>query len=328
MRTKTILAVLATTVFLLVCVAAQAQDNREFSALGGIIEKGNESSYTWELEYSQMMQNLKPFGFSVAYLNEGHFDGANNNNKHHRDGFTSQVWAKKTFLNQRFTLGVGVGPYLYFDTATTASKTTNANVHGFGGIVSASATYAIARPWNIHFRMNYIETPDSNDTFAILGGLGYQFDPPLKKPVLSKTSSGKNEMAVLLGNTVVNNVDIKHPFATNIEYRRQLSWKYIDWTVSYLDEGRSSLIDRRGGTTELWIMQRFFDERMDLGIGAGAYAAFDAMHNHTFGLNGIITMTAGYLVYEHWGLRVEAHRVVTDHDRDSDVFLVGIRYIL
>lgn len=324
MRAKTILVILAIVVFLLVCAVARAENNKEFSALGGMIGKGNESSYTWELE---LAQNLKAFRFSVAYLNEGHFNGVHNNNKHYRDGFTTQIWAKKTAWDQRFTLGVGVGPYLYFDTVT-ANKTLNANVHGFGGIVSASATYIIAHPWNIHFRINYVEVPGSNDTFAILGGFGYQLDSPSKTPVLSEARSGKNEVAILLGKTTVNNVGAEYPLATNIEYRRQLPWKNIDWTVSYLDEGESGLINRRGAATELWVMQRFFKERVDLGIGAGAYAAFDAMHNHTFGLNGIITMTAGYLVYEHWGLRAEAHRIVTDYDRDSDVFLVGIRYIL
>ncbi|MDP2945880.1 MAG: hypothetical protein Q8N61_00275 [bacterium] len=324
MRTKTIVAVLVTVLFLLARAVAHAQDGKEFSALGGVIWRGNENSRTFELEYSQMMQNLRPFGFSVAYLNEGHFEGANNDDKHHRDGFTAQVWAKTTILNQRFTLGAGVGPYLYFDTVK-ANKTMDADRHGFAGIMSADATHAITDQWDIHLRTNYIKTPGSADTFAILGGLGYRFDSPSKISILSEANSGKNEVTISLGETVVNNIDTKHPLAKNIEYRRAL-WKHIDWTVSYLDEGKSGLIDRRGGVAELWAMQRFFGGRMDMGIGAGAYAAFDSMRDRTFGLNGIITMTVGYRVYDHWGLRSEWHRVVTDHDRDSDVILGGIGY--
>ena len=182
MRTKTIVAVLAAVLFLSVCAVAHAQDSKEFSALGGIIWRGNENSRTLELEYSQMMQNLRPFGFSVAYLNEGHFEGANNDDKHHRDGFNS----------------------------------------------------------------------------------------PSKTSVLSEASSGKNEITMLLGETVVNNIDTKRPLAKNIEYRRTL-WKHIDWTGSYLDEGKSGLIDRRGGAVELWAMQRFFDGRMDMWASAPAH---------------------------------------------------------
>jgi hypothetical protein len=321
MRLKTITVFVAVSL-LLVCTAVYAEDGRQVSLFSGSIGSGNERSITGEAEYSQILEDFEPFGFSVAYLNEGHLDGIA---KHHRDGFVTQAWAQFPIASPRFTLGVGIGPYYYFDTVK-ASKELDANKHGLAGIVSVNAGYAVTDRWGIQLRTNYVKAPGSIDTFAVLGGVGYRFDVPVTGLSSPKANFGKNQITILLGETAVNNNNNKHAFAHSVEYRRTLL-DHVDWTMSYLDEGKSDLIDRRGGTAELWATQRFFGERLDLGIGGGVYGAFDSRHAHVFGLNGIISLTAGYRFGDHWGLRAQLHRVVTDHDRDSDVFLGGIGYI-
>lgn len=306
---------------LLACTVVHAQGIKEISLLSGVIGGNDNRSITGEVEYSQQAEDLEPFGFSIAYLNEGHLDGVA---KHHRDGFVTQIWAKLPVLNPRLTLGVGIGPYYWFDTVNSF-KTLNANNHGLGGIASATAAYAMTDRWDVQLRTNYIKAPGDIDTFAVLGGVGCRFDTPSTTLGSAGSGLGKNQITILLGETAVNNINDKHVLSRSIEYRRMLL-DHVDWTVSYLDEGKTTLIDRRGGTTELWATQRFLGDRLDLGIGAGVYAARDAMRAHAFGLNGIISMTVGYRLYDHWGLRAQMHRVVTDHDRDSDVFLGGVGY--
>jgi hypothetical protein len=109
--------------------------------------------------------------------------------------------------------------------------------------------------------------------------------------------------------------------AGSIEYRRGL-WRYVEWTAGALYEGRSNLIDRYGLTTQIWLAEPFFDDRLALGAGVGFYFAEDRRREQRSSvfLSEIVSITASYRLSAHWLVRGTWDRIITDYDRDSDIF--------
>jgi len=127
----------------------------------------------------------------------------------------------------------------------------------------------------------------------------------------------------------VNNGGTPDSVAWAIEYRQNLP-RYLDATLSWIEEGVAALSERRGIAAQLWLRRSFFDERVSLGIGAGPYYA---VAQHTSDGEGtpvslLYTMSAAYQLDRHWTARVEWHRVTSTHNKDCDVFLGGLRYRL
>jgi hypothetical protein len=86
-------------------------------------------------------------------------------------------------------------------------------------------------------------------------------------------------------------------------------------------------------TAQLWLTRAFFNERLALGIGAGAYAAIHhggPNENGNMGgdgiLSGLVSISASYRLKQHWSARVTWNRVITRYSRDADVILAGIGY--
>ena len=109
-----------------------------------------------------------------------------------------------------------------------------------------------------------------------------------------------------------------------LEYRRDLG-EYVQWTAGFLDEGKNAQTDRRGAVSEIWLAKSFLDHRLSLGVGVGAYLAQDSMRQ---GKRDFVTpirsITAAYNFTSHFSLRATLERVITNYNRDSDVFLAGI----
>ena len=99
-------------ILLLGCVAlprfASAQE--VFVRFGDTRETGTSSSQTYSYGVSYFQGFGENLAWSVGYLNEGHVPN------HKRDGLDFQGWARVNVLNRRLSLGVGAGPYLYWDT--------------------------------------------------------------------------------------------------------------------------------------------------------------------------------------------------------------------
>lgn len=283
----------------------QAQD-REISAMGGAIVN-NDSQWAggWQVDYSQIIS--KPFRFSVSLLNEGHFTG------HHRDGLAGQVWAETRF--SRFRLGVGIGPYFYFDTRGDDSIS-----RGLGGIISLDGKYFVTDNWFLILRYNYVVARHMNSNM-FFGGVGYNFDPDYKKPAAEekKQSATRNEFALYLGKNILNNHD-GTGFAGALEYRRNLS-KYFDATLAYINESG----ERQGGAIQLWAVQSFFKDSLRIGIGAGVYEVYDRQLSE-FATNGIISVGMGLRFYKNWDARLNFSRVIASRDRDADLVMAGIGF--
>jgi hypothetical protein len=114
-------------------IAAPAQA-KEFNVFGGFLQNtaDHEHTYTWQLEYRQQFQ--ENFAFSITYLNEGAFP------VHSRDGHAAQLWARLPLADNRLALGLGAGPYFYYDTIPYSSSGYSLNDHGWGALVTGCDT--------------------------------------------------------------------------------------------------------------------------------------------------------------------------------------------
>lgn len=318
-------------IIVLMLIAPQPADAQEFFGLGGLMRSKNsgadDSSASWQLEYREHLG--EHFAASISYLNEGHVPA------HHRDGHALQLWTRTDALERRFSLSAGIGPYYYFDTTIpTDSKGAFTNEHGFGGIFSLAAIWQAQSPWLFQVRTNWVRTFGRMDTVSALAGIGYQLDA--SRPAVSSTSPPEpgekttdNEITLFVGRTITNSFESERSTSLGIEYRRGL-WRYVDWTASWIYEGDSRLIRRDGLASQLWAVKAFFDDRVALGVGSGAYFAIDRQHGRDrdgrSSVSAIATFTGSYRLNRHWCLRTSWNRIVTDYDRDTDVIMGGIGY--
>lgn len=286
-------------------------------------------SSSWQLEYRQGVGEHLFGGFS--YINEGHITN------HHRDGGALQVWAQTKALNKKLSVAAGLGPYYFFDTTSKTPTLPSHNEHGWAGILSLGATYYTDSRWLFQLRSNWIGIGNNLDGISAIAGIGYQLDDtaPSKIEFLSNMAEDetKNEVTVFLGQTITNTFNTSQDIATSVEYRRSLT-RHIDWTAAWLHESDDRVFRKNGITTQLWAVQRFFDDSFSLGAGAGGYFAIDHFDyaldgedtNHF--LSGIVTLTAAYRFQPSWDIRTSWSRIITKYNIDTDVIMggVGIRF--
>ena len=297
---------------------------QELSALGGLVEntESGNSSYLWQLDYREGLG--EHLAYSITYLNEGHLPN------HHRDGYGGQLWVRANVLDRRLSLTAGAGPYFYFDTTPNPAGSYNLNDHGWGALVSLAATWYTESRWLFQLRGNWVGTGDSIDTLSAVFGIGYELDPSplprqLQKASPQRDKTTNNEITAFIGNTNVFSSARPNSAAASIEYRRGL-WQYVDWTVAWLYEGNNSASQMNGLATQLWPARAFFDDRLALSIGVGPYIAVDRLHDRQVRVSGIATMSASYRFHPQWGTRVSWNRIITNYNRDADIWLAGISY--
>ena len=309
-------------------LAAPRADAQEFSLFGGGSRAGDTNTYTWDFNYQEGLG--KYFATSFSWLNEGHIPD------HHRDGQMVQFWARIPIGNPKFILQAGVGPYRYFDTTTAEQGGSYSDTHGWGVVYSVRAAYYASSRWITQLQFNRVHVQRGPDATSVMFGVGYQLDAPDTPgprdwAVSSSTNVTNNEVAAYLGKTIVNSTSSPSALGGAIEYRRGLA-KYLDVTLGYLHEGSSKLARRDGITSQLWATRAFFDNRVTLAVGAGAYYAVNENENSESPgpgagkFSGLVTIAASYRFTQHWDARLEWNRVVTHYDRDTDVILAGAGY--
>lgn len=310
---------------LLLGSAAQGLHAQELSLLGGGTEvrETSERSFALALDYQHRLGNHAALG--ISYLNEGHPDN------HHRDGIGGQFWLRTPALTPALSVAAGIGPYYYFDT-TSPDTSSHVNRHGWGTIYSLAATWQTPTPWFVQLRANRIQTRNSFDTSSVLLGIGYRLDAAPAAQIETSAPPHGAEVTLSAGQTIANDFNSERSTATSIEYRRALTPR-IDWTISWLDEGDPHQERRDGLATQLWMVRPFFDERLTLGFGVGPYFTISdrdqgsgAAGRERRRLAGLVSLTAGYRLTPAWRLRLSLNRVITSHDRDTDVLLLGAGY--
>ena len=304
----------------------------EISLLGGYGATNNpvQKAGAYQVEYLEGLS--EHFAVSVSYLNQGHFID------HHRDGNAVNLWVRTNKLHRQLSLAAGAGGVFYYDTINHGPGTIPQDFHGWGTMVNASASWYTENRWIFQLRGSWVRGGQSFDTLSALAGIGYQLDaPPVPGPLAEAPprteTTTNNELTAFGGQTVVNIPlpDGRSP-AVGLEYRRGL-WRYVEFTAGALYEGRNSLIDRYGLTTQLWLAKPFLHDRIALGAGGGTYFAFDKRrgdnqngHNGEFFVSEIVSMSGSYRLTPHWHVRATWDRIITNYNRDTDLFLGGIGY--
>ncbi len=288
-------------------------------------------SFSYAAEYREGLG--EHWAISIGYLNEGHLPN------HHRDGLAPlTLWWRMNVMDRRLSLAVGAGPYVYADTTENPPGVV-LDRHGVGGLLGGSATWYFDSRFLLQARVNWINTKDSIDTLTALVGIGYQLDAPVKtgplpRPPFHREKKTDNELTLFVGETSVNNPGSPKSLAWSVEYRRGL-YPYLDVSASWLNEGDNVLIRRNGLITELWPVRSFFNDRLSLGCGLGAYLAVDHRNEDPSGeggsafASGIMSATVSLQNFSfdpNWTARFVMHRIVTNYNKDTDIFLVGLGY--
>jgi len=297
--------------------------NQDAYILGGLISshEDHSSSYSWQISYMEGVGDH--FGWSFSWLNEGHLPD------HHRDGPTFQLWARTNILNQSLSLAAGAGPYLAFDTQHKLDGSYR-NEKDWGGVFSLATTWDTKSRWLLQTRVNIVWMNTNFDTTSLLFGVGYRLDPEPSAGTqttesLQTWSTKNNEITGFLGRCIVNGPH-DNSFAIGFEYRRGVA-HYLEWTVGYLDEGDNTAIERKGITSQLWPKRSFFNDRLTLGVGFGAYLAVDKFRNPDDAfIAGLITLTGSYHLCRKFLIRISCSRTITDYNRDTDIILAGLGY--
>jgi len=296
----------------------------EISFLGGYGWTNNpvQKTFAWQVQYMEGLGDY--FAYSLSYLNQGHFP------EHHRDAHAANLWLRTNLLDRHLSLGIGGGGLFYYDTIHPANGAPSRDFHGWGTMASVAATWYTESRLLFQVQGYWVRGGQSFDTLSMLAGVGYQLDPPPKEgPDIKGTHQAENttnnELTLFGGQTIVNISGPGHSAAVALEYRRGI-WRYLEWTIRGLYEGRSELIDRYGLTSQLWLAKEFLHDRIALGAGFGGYLAIDERRNSQVFISEVASITGSYRLSEHWHIRATWDRIITSYNRDSDIFLGGIGY--
>lgn len=312
------LVLLATGIFLPIVAKADSLPPYVDYYLGPISSKGNKHTYkAWGINY--VYRNDSPFGWSWTYANEGYFPN------HYRDGVSLEAMAHAQPFNPNWSFAIAAGPYAYFDTIFQKGTTNYSNQHGLGMKIDLTTTYDYS-PVVLMLGISQVLTIDSYNTTALIFGLGFELDPA--NPTCPSEEKN-NEITFASGKSLVNagSGQTQHAVPFVIDYRYHFAHP-IDWTVSALHEGATSLTNRQGLASEIWARANFFSDRLSLSMGLGPYVAKEKIpaNDQRTVLNGLLSASANYVFYKPWGLlaRITWHRVLTGYNRDSDIFLLGL----
>ena len=310
----------AVPLLLAVATAACAQDT---SLLAGALHnsKVHEGSFAAEVGFAQRMN---PYvSVSAEYYNEGH------PSRHHRDGFTSQLWLHTAVPEQGLSFGVAAGPYYYFDTTTGVGAASEyRNLHGWGTLFSAGAKWHFEKRSYVEVRLNHANTHGEGDSNSILVGLGYELQNVPDHERRKTERAGDRLLMVQGGQAIVNSFESERARAYGLEYRDTVT-QNMEWSVTALNEGRIGLVQRRGVAAQLWLLRPLTD-RTVLELGGGGYLMRDRINRDSTTepskthLVPIVTLGARYRLSPLWRAQVSFSRVVTDYHRDSDILLVGV----
>ncbi len=310
-------------VLLVMCVlVSQVAQAQEVYVHAGYVAntKTHDTAYRWGTAY--MHEVGKHALVSLTYLNEGHLP------QHHRDGYAPQVWLRQYLLDRHLSFELGIGPYFYFDTDGT--QAVDRDRHGWGGIASVAATWHTGSPFLFQIRGNWIDAVNSFNTLSVTGAIGYRLGGTGKAGHAAtpenREAPGNHELSILVGEAKLNQSGTDITTAEALEYRYRLA-RHVEWSFGVLNEGPRNPHQRYGVDTQLWLVERFYGDRLALGAGLGPYLAYDRYRGSgSTTVNGLVGLSGNIRFWERFGLRFTWDRVLTNYDHDADIFIGGLSY--
>ncbi len=236
----------------------------QFLALAGITG-GNtppNSSYGWELAFQKPLSPR--FSASLAWINEGHFA------QHSRDGAAGQLWLTGAkWWQGRVALELGIGPYIYFDTQPTYAVGNYSDIHGAGGILSASLAIALTKALSIDLRANEIITSGNFNSQGLLLGVAYSLGHSPTREAQgdasghpSRADSG-SVLQAFGGKLISNALPGRETRALGVDYRIAVV-RWAAWSATWFDdlEGGHDLHQRLA--TQILVARRSRRSRLDI----------------------------------------------------------------
>jgi hypothetical protein len=286
---------------------------------GGLrVHEQKESSFSAGYSYTHPVN--EHLALSLAYLNEGH------PSEHHRDGVAGEAWLRSRPNRPGWSFGAGVGAYYYFDT-TDLHQGAYTNDHGWAPIWSLQATYHYADSrWYNQLQMNRISPRGKDSTTSVMAAVGYQFNGVKGDKLHLDGPSSDDTLSLFAGQGITNSLSSERARVTALEYRRAIG-RYVDWTVTAIDEGKRVRGQRNGAATQLWLI-RSLNPKVELGMGAGPYFNVkvpegEGQRSHKAGL---VSIASRYHLAKRIVAELSWSRVVTDYHRDADLLLLGAGY--
>lgn len=309
-------------VLIIACSAPLAHAQDVSLLAGGLRADTDEdnTSFAVNVGYTQHLNQY--LSVSADYLNEGH------PKYHHRDGLGAQFWVHTPIPEKGWSFGAAFGPYYYFDTTTgNGGPADYRDDHGWGQLMSVNAIYHLHSRAYVEARVSHTHGITSHDSSMLMVGLGYELGSVARADRLENADTGDNLVMALAGRSIVNSFKSETATATGLEYRRTLT-PNMEWSVILMNEGKVDAAERKGVSSQLWLL-RPFTERTVLQMGFGAYAMRDqldrtdahgARESH---VAPIASIGMRYRISERWRAQLTWSRVITNYERDSDVFLLG-----
>lgn len=132
-----------------------------YSGLTVVNQPGNSNSRAYALEFRRNIGDY--LQYTVTAQSEGH------NALIDRKGVAAQLWLAKSFLDNRLSLGVGIGPYLAEDSIKAGST------HFVTAMRSVSAAYQLTPQWSARIKFDRVITGYNRDTDIFMIGIGRRF---------------------------------------------------------------------------------------------------------------------------------------------------------
>ena len=145
-----------------------SKTNNEITAFLGrsIVNGPHDNTFAIGIEYRRGIAHY--LEWTVGYIDEG------DNTVINRKGITTQLWPKRSFFDDRLTLGVGFGVYLAFDKRRNPESDIG-NDAFITGLTTVTGSYHLSQRFLIRMSWSRIITDYNRDTDVILAGLGYRF---------------------------------------------------------------------------------------------------------------------------------------------------------
>ena len=142
--------------------APRVHDN-EFNVLAG---KTIVNSFESENATSSSIEIRHAFGpvlrASAAWVNEGDAQLIR------RNGLLTELWLEPSFSHDRYTLGLGIGPYFAIDETYRSGPRVQ-------GVISTTFSWHVDRRWALRVTWHRISSNYDRDSDIVLAGVGYRF---------------------------------------------------------------------------------------------------------------------------------------------------------
>jgi hypothetical protein len=307
---------------------ALAQEFTGFMGPQHDLSTSAKTTYQWRLDYQQGLGKL--WYIEGGWINDGHIPG------HARDGITAQFGIRTTLGSPRWTIGIATGFDRYYDTINSTDSLGFADLQGFLWLTSAQLSYYLDR-WIIRAQTNLEIAPSTTyNAWSLLLGVGYQLQAPdpgtvgaRDLPAFQPERTTNNELTLYVGQTVPNGGKSDPKGVSGaLEYRRGVA-RYLDVTVSYINQGDLAVLSRVGLAAQIWPVRAFGPTT--LGLGLGGYFAVDQYVQPAPGqkqehLAGLVSPTFSYRFGDHWLGRFLWNRTVTGNNTNTDFFSLGLGY--